>query len=141
MPLAATALGVARLLDPDAPAEAQTVTKAMMQHPEMVQGDGGFDTEFMRLLAGRAISKRGAEGVQIIGLAPHAGRPAIGLVVKVADGSARAATPAAAAALAQLGLLSADELAEVQARGWLPPVPQRNWRGLLTGEMRALFTF
>ena len=141
VPLAATALGVARLLDPDAPAEAQTVTKAMMQHPEMVQGDGGFDTEFMRLLAGRAISKRGAEGVQIIGLAPHAGRPAIGLVVKVADGSARAATPAAAAALAQLGLLSADELAEVQARGWLPPVPQRNWRGLLTGEMRALFTF
>lgn len=139
LPLAATALGVARLLDPAAPAEARTVTGAMMRHPDMVQGDGGFDTELMRLLPGRAISKRGAEGVQIVGLAPHAGRPALGLVVKVADGSARAAVPAMAAALAQLGLLTEDDSAALRARGWLPPTAQRNWRGLQTGELRAVF--
>jgi len=140
LPLRATALGVARLLDPDAPAEARVVTGAMMQHPEMVQGDGGFDTEFMRMLPGRAIAKRGAEGVQIVGLAPQAGWPALGLVVKIADGSARAAVPAMASAMAQLGLLKADETAALRARGWLPPTTQRNWSGLLTGEVRALFS-
>jgi L-asparaginase II len=139
LPLRATALGVARLLDPDAPAEARTVTGAMMHHPEMVQGDGGFDTEIMRLLPGRVIAKRGAEGVQIVGLAPHAGRPALGLAVKIADGSARAAVPAIASAMAQLGLLTDDEAAALRARGWLPPAPQRNWSGLLTGETRQLF--
>lgn len=139
LPLVATALGVARLMDPDAPAEARTVTGAMTQHPDMVQGDGGFDTEVMRLRPGKIISKRGAEGVQIVGLAPHAGRPAVGLIVKIADGASRAAVPAMATALAQLGLLGADETAALQARSWLPPTPQRNWSGLTVGDVRAVF--
>lgn len=139
VPLTATALGVARLMDPSAPAAARIVVAAMSRHPDMVQGDGGFDTEFMRLLAGGAISKRGAEGVQIVGLAPRAGRPALGLVVKIADGSSRAAVPAMASTLARLGLLTEDETAALRARNWLPPVPQRNWAGLPVGEMTAVF--
>ncbi len=139
LPLTATALGVARLVDPDAPAAARTVVSAMNLHPEMVQGDGGFDTEFMRLLGGKAIAKRGAEGVQIVGLAPRNGRPAVGLVVKIADGATRGAVPAIATAMSQLGLLTDGETAALKARNWLPPTPQRNWSGLPVGEVRAVF--
>jgi L-asparaginase II len=74
------------------------VAAAMRAHPEYVGGDGHVNTELMRALPG-AIAKGGAEGVLAAATAEgHA------VAVKVIDGSPRATTPIAIAALAALGV-------------------------------------
>src|SRR6185437_4786846 len=60
---------------------------AMTAHPELVRGDGDFDTEAMRSVSG-CVAKGGAEGLSSIGLAN--------------EGNSRASAPAAVAVLRQL---------------------------------------
>lgn len=145
VPLHAAAHAMARMmapngLAPDLRDAAIRVTQAMGAHPEMVQGQAGFDTIVMQTLPGALIAKRGAEGVQAIALAPGvAGPHALGLVVKIGDGGARAAIPAAAEALRQLNACPPALHDALNAHGWLPPTPQANWRGLETGQARAVF--
>jgi len=72
MPLYHAALGMARLCDPqDLPAQRADacgkITSAMTAHPEMVSNYGEFDCELMKTAQGKIITKRGAEGFQIIG--------------------------------------------------------------------------
>ena len=70
---------------------------AMTAHPELVRGDGDFDTEAMRSVSG-CVAKGGAEGLSSIGLA-NAG---IGIAIRIDDGNSRASAPAAVAVLRQL---------------------------------------
>jgi L-asparaginase len=87
------------------------VTRAMLAYPEMVAGEGEFDTELMRLSNGEILSKSGAEGVQCLGKVNEG----LGLAIKVMDGSKRAKHAAAIHLLKQLGWISstlADSLAE-----------------------------
>lgn len=58
----------------------------MTHHPEMVAGQGCFDTELMRATQGDLVSKSGAEGIQCIGRVGEG----MGLAIKVQDGAARA---------------------------------------------------
>jgi L-asparaginase II len=147
VPLVSAARAFARLADPAGlpPARAaalQRLYAAMTSYPEMVRAPGGFDTELMRLLAGRLVAKGGAEGYQALGLAPGAlgpGSPALGLTLKIADGGSRAVSLAAAEALRQLGALSAEHWSALEAQGFTVPQPQTNWRGLPVGEARAVF--
>jgi L-asparaginase len=74
----------------------------MIRHPDMVSGDGQFDTELMRLSHGEVVSKSGAEGVQCIGRIGEG----LGLAIKVTDGSKRAKTAASIHLLKQLGWIS-----------------------------------
>jgi L-asparaginase II len=94
VPLRNAAFGLARLSDPENLPEnkaqvCHTVTKAMMSHPYMVGGPGSFDTNLMQVLAGKVVSKGGAEGYQALGIMPGAigpGSPALGVAIKISDG-------------------------------------------------------
>jgi L-asparaginase II len=145
VPLRNAALAFARLAQPEAgPAEhaaaLRTIFASMTAHPEMVHGPGGFDTELMRARRGVILAKGGAEGYHAIALAPGAlgpASPALGVALKVADGSGRASGPAALEVLRQLGALAGPELAALAAFG--PRFPLKNWAGREVGELRTCF--
>jgi hypothetical protein len=90
----------------------------MMAHPELVGGDRRrFDTDLMRTLPGRVVSKGGAEGVRAVGALAAASTAApFGLAIKVEDGdlARRAGDVAASAVLARLGVTDARVHAAIQ---------------------------
>jgi L-asparaginase len=89
----------------------ERIARAMVYHPEMVAGEGEFDTELMRLSQGELVSKSGAEGVQCVGRIGEG----LGLSIKVMDGAKRAKHAVAIHLLRQLGWISpsvAESLAE-----------------------------
>ena len=110
-------------------AAAQSLTTAMMEHPELVAGEGRACTELMRAAQGKAALKTGAEGV-FVGILPGRG---LGIALKASDGGTRAAEAAIAAMLARYGVLSQDD--PVFRRYSSGPI--LNWRGLNTGEFRT----
>ncbi|WP_326823826.1 asparaginase [Streptosporangium sp. NBC_01639] len=102
----------------------RAVADAMREHPEYVGGTGHVNTSLMRALPG-AVAKGGAEGVLVVALATgHAA------AVKVIDGSPRATSAIALAALRAAGgdVASAGEFARVPVLGGGVPV----------GEIHAL---
>ncbi|MBD2538198.1 asparaginase [Coleofasciculus sp. FACHB-SPT36] len=80
----------------------ERIVRAMTHHPNMVAGEGLFDTELMRLTEGEIISKGGAEGIQCIGRVGEG----MGLAIKVADGAGRAKCAVAIHLLKQMGWIS-----------------------------------
>lgn len=134
MPLAALARAFARLatgegLPPARAAAAARLVGAAAAHPDLVAGEGRFDTAAMRLLGPRAFVKSGAEGV-LCAAVPERG---LGIALKADDGASRAAEAAMAATLAamlELGEAEVDGLARLRA----PPVRTR--RGAAVGEVR-----
>lgn len=80
----------------------ERIVRAMISHPEMVAGEGEFDTEVMRLTGGELVSKSGAEGVQCIGRVGEG----MGLAIKVLDGAKRAKHAVAIHLLKQMGWIS-----------------------------------
>ena len=70
---------------------------AMRARPELIGGEGAYDTQLMQELPGWA-AKRGAEGL-ICGASPDG----LGVALKVEDGNPRALKPALAAFLGSLG--------------------------------------
>ncbi len=147
VPLAAAARAFAQLADPSGwpPARAAALGRifaAMTSHPDMVRGPGGFDTELMRVAAGRLAAKGGAEGYQAVALAPGAcgpDSPALGVVLKIIDGANRAVGPVTVEVLRQLGALDSAALADLARFGFALPQTLRNWRGLEVGQARAVF--
>jgi L-asparaginase II len=112
-----TVLGLARaargmVLASDG-SDARAVADAMRAAPEFVGGTGHVNTEVMRLLPG-VLCKGGAEGVLVA--AAGTGQA---VAMKVVDGSPRATTVLALAALAFLGVETAPAaaLAEVPVLG------------------------
>ncbi len=106
------------------------VVQAMVRYPEYVGGTDRLCTQLMRVAGGRIFAKAGAEGVYCAG-SPGA---ELGLALKVEDGAARAAEPALLAVLRSLGLLGADEVADL-VRYVEPDV--ENTRGERVGRIRA----
>ncbi|MCX5941173.1 MAG: asparaginase, partial [Cyanobium sp. LacPavin_0818_WC50_MAG_67_9] len=47
-------------------ADLERLSRAMLAHPELVAGEGRFDTELMRRGHGQVLSKGGAEGIQCL---------------------------------------------------------------------------
>ncbi|WP_017659262.1 asparaginase [Baaleninema simplex] len=89
----------------------ERIVRAMTHYPELVAGEGHFDTEVMRLSQGELVSKSGSEGIQCIGRIGQG----MGLAIKVADGAKRAKYAVAIQLIRQLGWLEpeiADTLAE-----------------------------
>ncbi len=124
----------------------------MTRYPEMVSGFGEFDCELMKTCEGRVVTKRGAEGFQIIGLLPGVlspDAPGIGIAFKVTDGDAsrismdlRASTRVRPTVtleiLRQLDVLTAAQLEKLAAFG--PGKQILNHRGLVTGQSKPVFT-
>lgn len=105
---------------------------AMTAHPEMVSGKGRTDLTLAQAVPGDWVAKGGADGVQALGIRSRG----LGIVIKIADGSARALRVATGAVISQLGLLPADNAA--------PPAhwreePIYNHAGRPTGRITAVF--
>jgi L-asparaginase II len=83
----------------------------------------------MRATGGRILGKEGAEGVYAVGVR---GPVALGVALKIADGSTRGRDGVVLELLRQLGVLSA---AEMDALGDLRRPVVRNHRGLEVGEV------
>lgn len=154
LPLYHAALGVARLCDPRRlPAKraeaVQKIVQAMLAHPHMVDGEGGFDTELMRIGAGHLLAKGGAEGFQIVGVLPGTlgpDQPGLGLALKIADGDlplrlsngrtvSRARTAVTLEILRQLGVLNEAQIAKFAP--FVHGGKLLNHRGLEVGEYRV----
>ena len=101
---------------------------AMCAFPELVAGEGRACTALMRAMGGRVAVKTGAEAV-FVAIAPDRG---LGIALKVTDGATRASEAAITAILVHLGLLDpAHPVVGTYLEG-----PQRNWRAIVTGELR-----
>jgi len=140
------ALGFARLVDPEdlSPGRASAcrqIAQAMIEYPEMVAGNGRFDTELMRVGGGKLIAKMGAEGFQSVGVFPgvsHLSSRGIGVAVKVEDGDLRGETAALIAleALRQMDAISSQELDELKP---FTSRPIYNWRKMEIGRIKTIF--
>ncbi len=154
VPLMNAALGMARMCDPRDLSEARAgackkITSAMTAHPEMVSNYGEFDCELMTTAAGKIITKRGAEGFQIIGLMPGVyGEHGVGIAFKVTDGDAarmndnlesnpRVRPAITLEILRQLNALNETQLQSLAKFG--PEKTLKNYAGLVTGKSRPVF--
>ena len=109
------------------------VFNLMAANPEMIAGSDRFDTDLMKTLAGRALSKVGAEGVRCLGIR---GNPPIGVALKIEDGSRRASAAVMLEVLAQLDLISQAELNKLSK--YRKPV-FKNHAGIETGWIQTKF--
>ncbi len=89
--------------------EFEKITRAMTQHPDLVAGEGCFDSELMKRGHKQIVSKGGSEGIQCIGLLGEG----IGLSIKVEDGSKRAKHAVAIHLLRQLEWITPSAIEEL----------------------------
>jgi L-asparaginase II len=154
VPLVNAALGMARLCDPRGLSEARAtacrkITTAMTAYPEMVSNYDEFDCELMKTAAGKIVTKRGAEGFQIIGLMPGVyGGNGVGIAFKVTDGDASrmnddlesSARVRPATTLEILRQLKALDEAQLKSLAKFGPTKQiKNHREIITGESHPVF--
>lgn len=110
---------IARYTTPDdlpKAAAARRIATAMVKHPDLVAGDGRFDTEVMRAAKGRLLVKSGAEGVILIGVMGAR----TGIAIKIDDGADRALHALAAALLSELSLPTVPQPPEIRTREGTP---------------------
>jgi L-asparaginase len=108
----------------------ERLLRAMLNHPELVAGEGRFDTELMRQGHGQVLSKGGAEGIQCLSRVGEG----MGVAIKVEDGSARAKHAVALQLLEQLDWLTPITLEDLR-RQFLAPAP--HLRLEVVGELRS----
>jgi L-asparaginase II len=154
VPLINSALGMAHICDPNSFSNARAtackkITTAMTTYPEMVSNYGEFDCELMKVGAGKIVTKRGAEGFQIIGLMPGVyGENGVGIAFKVTDGdkssmndaletSTRVRPSVSLEILRQLKVLNEAQLQSLAKFG--PEKTLKNYAGLITGASRPVF--
>ena len=140
LPLAALARAMARFADPRefaAPiaGAARRLFDATVAEPHYLSGRRRFDHAVMKAGGKRVFCKSGAEGVVALAIRPpRAGLPALGIAIKVDDGSARGHHLPALALLRWLGFeppAAPEELASS-----VDPV-LRNHRGLEVGRVEV----
>ena len=97
-------------LGSSAHAELEQISRAMLAHPELVAGEGRFDTELMRRSHHQVISKGGAEGIQCLSRTGEG----LGVAIKVEDGARRAKQAIALHLLRQLDWMTPSGLKELE---------------------------
>ncbi|MEM9966491.1 MAG: asparaginase [Pseudomonadota bacterium] len=134
---ACTLHGMARAMAHFAAAPADSAEarlhQAMRKHPDLVAGETRACTELMRAAQGQAALKTGAEGF-FVAILP---KQKLGVALKAACGSTRAAECALAAILVFLGVLDVEHPSTRKRMN----APIRNWRGIQTGVLRPAATF
>jgi L-asparaginase II len=132
LPMREMATALARLIEEAASggkeAAPSRILAAMAAHPLLLAGTGGLPQILGEKLPGRVVTKTGAEGYLAVFLPAER----LGIVLKVADGNARARDSALAAILGQLGLIDAATAARLNAS--LAP-PLRDSRGQPVGSI------
>lgn len=101
--------------------------EAMRLHPDLVAGETRACTELMRAMDGKVALKTGAEGFYVAILPEQK----LGIALKAACGTTRAAECAIAALLVRLGVLDANHPATLKRMN----APITNWRGIRTGTL------
>ncbi len=91
-------------------AELEQISRAMIAYPNLVAGEGRFDTELMNRAHGQLVSKGGAEGIQCISRLGEG----IGIAIKVEDGARRAKQAVAIHLLRQLDWMTPVGLQELE---------------------------
>lgn len=91
-------------------AEFEQIIRSILANPDLIAGEGIFDTELIQLTHGQIISKSGAEGVQCLSRVGDG----IGVAIKVEDGSKRAKQAVALHILDQLEWITQTSLVELQ---------------------------
>lgn len=120
-------------LAPDLVRHSRAVVEAMAAHPESVAGPGRFTTELIRVTGGRVIGKEGAEG--FYGVAVR-GPVALGIAIKIADGSEECRDAVVIELLRQAGCLS---MAEFEQLSPFYRRELRNHSGEVVGELAPDF--
>ena len=110
-----------------------TLTRACLDHPRLIAGDGRLCTDIMQALPNRVVAKTGAEGGYALALI-HEG---VGAAIKVSDGHARGLNSTAIETLAQLNVLT-PEAAAALAAYHRPAI--KNHRKEIVGQVRTAFT-
>lgn len=135
LPLRATATAWARLADPaasglDARLQGglRKAVEAMAACPAMVAGPGRFTTRLIEASGGRLIGKEGAGGFYTVAVR---GPVAMGVALKIADGTETCRDGVVMEVLRQLGVLSGAEFEELH--DFLSP-PVGNWVGVEVGR-------
>lgn len=108
----------------------ECLSRSMLAHPELVAGEGRFDTELMRGAHGQVVSKGGAEGIQCLSRVGEG----LGVAIKVEDGHARAKQAVALFVLQQLEWLTPMTLEELSDRFL---VPSSSLQLEVLGDLRA----
>jgi L-asparaginase II len=137
IPLERQAAAIGRLAVPDATippapaAAARRIAKAMMAYPRAVAWTGEGDAALMGAAPGKFVSKLGAEGVQLAGVAGSG----LGIALKVEDGGSRPRVPLTVALLRAAGAMTAEEEKRVG-----PPADLvlRNHRGIEVGSIEVV---
>jgi L-asparaginase II len=109
-------------------AAASRLVSAMMQHPDLVAGEGRSCTALMRAMGGRVAVKTGAEAV-FVAIIPE---KKMGVALKVADGATRASECAITAILVSLGVLEPGD----PVVGQYMNAPMLNRRGIAAAQIR-----
>ena len=142
----AMALAFARLASPPpnfdeaTRAACERIVRVMNAYPELIGGTSDrLDTEIMRAMPGRLVSKVGAEGIYTAGVKPCEEWPnGLGLAIKIEDGDDKRARPTVVIeTLRQLGVLVDESLDAVSQYAFFPVL---NRRGDVVGEVIASFS-
>lgn len=112
---------------PEGSAEAR-LHEAMRLHPDLVAGEGRACTELMRAMDGKVALKTGAEGF-FIAILPE---QRMGIALKAACGTTRAAECAISALLVRLGALDPEHPATLKRMN----APITNRRDIVTGTLK-----
>jgi L-asparaginase len=86
--------------------ELERLSRAMLAHPDLVAGEGRFDTVVMQSGHSQVLSKGGAEGIQCLSRVGEG----LGLAIKVEDGASRAKHAVALHLMQQLEWLTPTTL-------------------------------
>lgn len=134
--IARMAFAYARLVDPRGldPAQAGAallMAEALRTYPRAVAGTGRVEVTLAEATGGRLVAKGGAEAVFCLGI-PERGW---GVAIKADDGGGRAIGSLAAAVLADIGVLSEEEITRLADT--IAPVLS-NRQGLAVGQLRPV---
>ncbi|NHZ84816.1 MAG: hypothetical protein GWP19_02930 [Planctomycetia bacterium] len=92
--------------------ELKRIFNAMVNNPYLIAGQNRFDTDFIRTLNGRGVTKIGGEAVRGVGIKTDK-YGVVGIALKVLDGSQRCLSQATIAMLNRLDLLTDLEQQEL----------------------------
>lgn len=121
-------LALASSTTPSAAARAR-VRDAMLAHPLLVSGERRLDYDLSLAFPRRIVVKSGAEGLLLLAFE----EPALGIAIKILDGSSRALGPVAIETLKQLGLI--DDMTRFPSLQPHERPSINNARGTTTGEI------
>jgi len=113
--------------------ELNTLFDAIISNPYLIAGKNRFDTDFIKTMDGKAVTKVGGEGVRGVGIRTAKGET-YGVALKVLDGNQRCNPIATLAVLEEIDLLTDDELDKLSP---YKKIVLQNHRKIETGSIKV----